>query len=111
MHEPFDHGHAHSSFPGMMGGGTATSAMPGGADGTKGPFVYFVPKEAICGPKHAGPIPTLHLIQNPTTPGRIVGVSSPLPSYLTGSSMAATSILLPLFYSCRGGTLRVTEFI
>jgi hypothetical protein len=66
-----------------------------GTDGAelRGPFVYFVPKDAICGAKHHRPVPTMNLIHNPMAPGRMVGVASPLPSYLTNAEMPVESIL------------------
>ena len=87
-----DHSHWLTSFPKTA---AKKSAKTDGSDNTRGPFVYFVPKEAICGPKHYGPVPRLHLIANPTAPDKLIGLANPLPSYMTNASMSPEQ-LIPL---------------
>jgi hypothetical protein len=87
-----DHSHWLTSFPKTMG---KVSARADGSENTRGPFVYFVPKEAICGPKHFGPVPRLHLIANPMAPDKLIGLANPLPSYLTNASITPEQ-LIPL---------------
>ena len=96
-----DVGHVLSAFTKKMGG-----LFKGDGSELRGPFVYFVPKEAICGPKTFGPVPTLNLIHNPAAPGRLVGVAPPLPAYLTNAGVPGESLLAFLNISDKSGIQR-----
>jgi hypothetical protein len=98
MHDHDTTSHIMSAFPSKLKG-----------QQMRGPWVYFVPKEAICGPKHFGPIPRVHLIQNPSAPGQMVGVAPPLPSYLTNASFGNDGLLALLSLESR--RLSYREFV
>lgn len=51
-----------------------------------GPFVYFLPTDQICG-SHSMNSPSVQIVHAPTDMGRIIGLPSPTPAYLTSASM------------------------
>jgi hypothetical protein len=82
--------HSHESvfFP-LMGKSAAVKQAE--AASMRGPFVYFVPKAAICGPAHAGPRGFDPTPFAPRAPGRFIGEPSRLS--FTEDAVLAISLL------------------
>jgi len=95
-----DH-HNHTAF-GVFSSMTSASSTSNANTNTRGPFVYFVPKEAICGAHHGGTMrhmPAINIYQ-PSAPGRFIGLTKPMPPYLRESSVGLEWVL-PVEYRTR----------
>ena len=84
--------HLSTSFPGGAGQGSDNGVDPS----VKGPFVYFIPKDQICGtPQSMGSASpqTIQIYQPPAAPARFIGLSKPTPAYLTTASVGDDGLL------------------